>query len=784
MGSYWNVPALLAGAVLLVAAMPGLAHAAGAVTTATQQADGVSFRLDGATLKLQVFSDHIIRVLYAPGATLPPTKSLSVIAAPATAKWTLCETSEVFVLATSAIEAHVDRQTAAVSFFDNTGKPYVAEVPGGRHFSPTAVKNLDATQTRQEFVLPPDEAVFGLGQQQAGGWNYRGRTIRLVQSNMNVAIPVLVSSRGYGVFWDNPAITTVDVGSADKEKVLSWESEVGRAIDYYFLAGPEIDTVIGGYRQLTGTAPLLGKWAYGFWQCRERYSSQQELLGVVEQYRQRGIPIDGIIQDWQYWTPAPWGSHEFNLQRYPDPAGMVKQLHDQHVHLLVSVWAKFDVDSEHYKQLEAVNGLFDPVLPYVYPKGKGKWYDPFSADARKLYWKQMSDKLFTLGIDGWWLDATEPELSGKWGEIRDLRTAAGSGAFVANAYPLMTTTAVYQGQRAQTSDKRVFILTRSAFAGQQRNASVIWSGDIAGNWATFRRQLPAGLNFSLTGIPYWNTDIGGFTGGNPTDAKYGELFTRWFQYGAFCPMFRVHGTNQPKEMWRFGKAIDAILVKFDQLRYRLMPYIYSTAWQVTSVHGTMMRPLVMDFRSDSEALGISDQFMFGGALLVNPVLLAGATTRDVYLPAGQEWYDFWTGKRFAGGHHVEAPAPIDSMPLYVKAGSILPMGPVVQYAMEKPDAPLELRVYRGKDARFILYEDAGDTYNYEKGEYSQIPITWNQAAGKLTIGARMGNFPGMVRQREFRIIWVRDGKGTGLAEENTPDTKITYHGDAVEVTAP
>ena len=386
--------------------------------------------------------------------------------------------------------------------------------------------------------------------------------------------------------------------------------------------------MIAGYRHLTGSAPLLGKWAYGFWQCREHYYCQPQVLAIAARYRQRGTPIDGIIQDWQYWTPGQWGSHQFDPQRYPDPAGMIAQLHKEHFHVLISVWSRFDLGTEHGKQLDAIHGLFKPVYRNVFPAGEGRWYDAFNPDARKLYWQQVSDSLFKLGVDAWWLDATEPELGGNWGEIRDVQTALGPGAFIANAFPLMATSGVYQGQRATNPAKRVFILTRSAFPGQQRNSAGSWSGDIGSDWPTFRRQIAAGLNFSISGIPYWNTDIGGFFGGSPDDPGYAECFTRWFQFGAFCPIFRVHGMGDSKEMWHFPPATDAILVKYDQLRYRLLPYIYSTAWQITHHSDTLMRPLVMDFQNDPRSARISDQYMFGHEIMVNPVTTPGASKRE------------------------------------------------------------------------------------------------------------------------------------------------------------
>jgi len=819
--------------LMALGSMAGLAGAAPApVVSAQKDADGVTCKMADAVMRLQVFSDRVIRVAYAPGAALPDVKSLSVIAAPKATNWDYQETPDAIVLKTSAVQARVDRKTGAVSFADASGKPYLAEVDGGGKSMPAStIPDFKGLASKQDFVLAPDEAIFGLGQHRLlqqppeKTWNYRGQTIQLLQANMEIALPILISSRGYGVFWDNPAITDVAVGVPGKENILSWNSDAAKTIDYYFLAGPDIDDVVGGYRMLTGAPPLFGQWAYGFWQCREHYANQREILDVVAKYRQRGTPIDGIIQDWRYWDPQGWGSHYIDPARYPDPAGMMKQLHDENVHLMISVWARFDDNTDHYKQLDAINGLLSPQsfisgngLTGTGPRGRAttipansgqtyKYYDPFNPAAAQLYWKQISDSLFKYGIDGWWLDASEPEL-GSTAEPRirnahsmnSLMTGAGPGAYIANAYPLQTTTNVYQGQRAETSDKRVFILTRSAYAGQQRNAAVSWSGDIQGNWATYIRQIRAGLNFSICGIPYWNTDIGGFN--SYQTPGYTELFTRWFQYGSFCPMFRVHGqtisnnvrpspnstlTGQPdryKEMWLWDAKTDAILVKFDQLRYRLMPYIYSTAWQVTSHGDTLMRPLVMDFRTDAQAVNVGDEYMWGRSILVNPVTAAGATSRKVYLPAGQDWYDFWTGQKLPGGQTIDAPAPIDSMPLYVKAGSIVPLGPIVNYAREKPDAPIELRIYRGQNGTMTLYEDAGDGYNYEKGEHSEIAITWTESTGKLSIGRRIGQYPGMPQAHVFHVVFVRDAKGAGLPEEQAADKTVTYTNDAIEVQAP
>jgi alpha-D-xyloside xylohydrolase len=529
---------------------------------------------------------------------------------------------------------------------------------------------------------------------------------------------------------------------------------------------------------------MFGRWALGYWQSKDHYSSQSELLSVASQYRSRQIPIDNVVQDWQYWGNSPWGSHIFDSS-YPDPAGMFAMLHQTGFHAMISVWARFASGSANYDALNAASDFITPMLS----DGMTYYYDPFKVDGRNQYWQQMNTGLFAKGVDGWWLDATEPELNQppNWGEFGTFQTAAGQGAVVYNAYPLMTTSAVHDGQRAATDQKRVFILTRSAYAGQQRNAAVTWSGDISGDWGTFKNQIPVGLNFSLSGIPYWTTDIGGYflSGlGDPTQPGYQELYQRWFQFGGFCPMFRTHGTGPDRFVWSFGTAAEPVLQGVDELRYRLLPYIYSLSWMVTSQAYTMMRALVFDFASDPMALDIPDEYMFGPAFLVNPVSDAGATTRSVYLPAGPTWYDFWSGSTQPGGQTITAPAPIDRLPLYVPAGSIIPMGPVMQYTTESPADPIELRVYRGADGAFTLYEDENDNYDYEKGMYATIPIAWKDATKTLTIGARKGTFPGMLQSCSFHVVFVSPGHGTGIGDTPAPDATLTYDGTAVDAKAP
>jgi alpha-D-xyloside xylohydrolase len=751
------------------------------VSSVHKDAGGATLKMKPGVLRLEVFSPCVIRVTYGLENSLPSDKSLAVIGKPARTHWKLAESANEISLRTDELEARVNRASGGVEFFDKNGNSLLAEKSdGGKSLTPAHVGGIDTLRSRQEFVLAPDEAIYGLGQHSQGLMNYRGATVHLQQRNpTESAIPVLVSSRGYGVFWDNPAVTDVNVGKANPTD-LTWTSEAGDAIDYYFMFGPELDGVIADYRKLTGAAPMFGKWAFGFWQCKERYKSQQELLDVAGWYRSHHVPLDGVIQDWQYWTPNPWGSHKFDTNRYPDPVKMMQELHAENVHAIISVWPKFDVDSPNANELRAAGALYPQVIPYVFPKGQGQWYDPFNPTARKIYWRQMSRELFSDGLDGWWLDASEAELSGKWGEFRDFKTAAGPGAKVFNAYPLMQTTSIYAGQRAENSDKRVFILTRSAYAGQQRNAAVTWSGDIQGNWKVFNRQIPAGLNFSMSGIPYWNTDTGGFFCDDATNAAYAELFTRWFQFSAFCPMFRVHGSQKPKEIWRFDDATQNILINYDQLRYHLLPYIYSVSWKVTSEGYSMMRGLVMDFRQDTNVDNIPDQYLFGPALMAAPVTKAGATNRSVYLPAGASWTDFWTGKSYPGGQTVDATSPVETMPLFVRAGSIIPYGPAIEYAMEKSD-PIELRIYRGADGAFTLYEDEGDNYNYEKGRYATIPISWDESGHRLTIGQRQGKFPGMLKERTFHVVWVSPGHGTGIPSTEKADAGVHYSGKAVTI---
>lgn len=552
------------------------------------------------------------------------------------------------------------------------------------------------------------------------------------------------------------------------EDVSLW-SQAGQEIDYYVFAGDSMDEIISGYREATGQAPMLPKNAMGFWQSRERYKTQQELLDVVKEFRSRKIPLDIIVQDWQYWKEGEWGSELFDPKRFPDVTGMLDTLHDElHTKFMISVWGKFYPGTENFKKLNENNFLYQNPLKDTlrdFLDNRYTYYDAFNPGARKMYWDQMNKKLFSKGVDAWWLDASEPELP-DYGPTPALMakymnpTFEGPGVENLNAFPLMTNKAVYEGQRGTTSSKRVNILTRSAFAGQQRYATTVWSGDISGEWSTLKASIPAGLSLGLSGIPYWTTDIGGFwvrfTEGNQNE-EYRELFTRWYQFGVFCPVFRAHGSNTEREMWYFGDEDSEIYqsqLKFNKLRYRLMPYIYSVAGMVTQENYTIMRGLVMDFQEDEKVLDIQDQYMFGPSILVNPVTEYQAKTRQVYLPKTTGWYDFWTGAFYTGGQTIEAATPLGSMPLYVKAGAIIPFGPDLQYATEKPADPIELRVFTGADGTFTLYEDENDNYNYEDGAFSSIRFNWDENVQSLTIDKREGSFAGMLKERTFNIVFI------------------------------
>jgi alpha-D-xyloside xylohydrolase len=750
------------------------------VTSVEPQPDGIVVALQSGFLRFQVCSDSIVHVVYSMERHVPQRTDFLVTKKTwPNAGFSLhTDDPKLITLTTARLKIEITRADSSVVFYDSAGRKLTQE--NTRTLTPTEV-NGEKTYHSERFVNMWDtqEAFYGLGQHQAGVWNYRGESVDLSQDNTNISIPLLLSSNGYGIFWNNGSRSRFNNRFVH---AFYLSSEVSDSMDYYFFYGPDFDRLIADYRELTGAAPLFGKWAYGYWQCKNRYDSQQELLAIAQKYRDLHIPLDNIVQDWFWWNTM--GEPVFN-KNYPDPKGMIDGLHKNNVHLMISVWPYFRPGSPVYDDMDKRGFFIDrTIAPSFHPVGQAL-YDAFNPDARKYYWNLMNNALFRIGADAWWLDTTEAETEGRETNILVTNKVNGreNGARYANEFPLLTTTAVYEGQRKASDKKRVFILSRSAYAGAQRNAVTTWSGDIDPNWETFRRQIPAGLNYSLSGLPYWTTDIGGFVSANPDDPAYRELFVRWFEFGTFCPIFRVHGTRttNQNELWSYGPDAQKTLVAYDNLRYRLMPYIYSLAWKTTSEGYTIMRPLVMDFREDIRAQNIADQFLFGPSILVDPVTEPGATTRHLYLPSAK-WYDFWTGAATQGGRTLDAPSPIDRMPLYIRAGSILPLGPDAQYAAEKSADPIELRVYRGASGAFTLYEDENDTYNYEKGVHATIPFSWDDEAHTLTIGDRTGAFSGMLEKRTFRIVFVSENHGVGGALTENADKTVQYSGKKISVT--
>jgi len=744
------------------------------VQSSQKDVGGMTIFLEHGALRFQVCTDSVIRVLYSPQREFPRVKEYVVIKFdwPKT-PFDVNEAADNITLNTTKLKVIIAKKDSSIIFYDATGQKLAAE--NDRTMTPVTV-NGEKTYHLERFTNMWDtqESFYGLGQHQGGVFNWRGESVDIVQDNTNISVPLLLSSKGYGIFWNNPSRSRFNNRFIHAFYV---SSEVAEQMDYYFMYGPDFDRIINAYRELTGTVPLFGKWAYGYWQCKNRYDSQAEILGVAKRYRSEHIPLDNIVQDWFWWNTM--GEPVWN-KNYPDPRGMVDELHKENVHLMVSVWPFFRPGSPVYDDMVAKNLFIDKTKVAGFHPARMALYDAFNPEARKYYWKLINDALFKIGVDAWWLDTTEPETEGReesillHNQVRMDGTPA-SGARYANLFPLMTTAAVYQGQRMASDQKRVFILSRSAFAGAQRNAAAVWSGDVNPNWETFRRQISAGLNYSMAGNPYWTTDIGGFTVADPDDPAYRELYVRWFEFGAFCPIFRAHGTRttNQNEIWSYGPEIQQILTSYDRLRYRLVPYIYSVAWKTTSENYTPMRALVMDFRDDPRVLNISDQFLFGPSLLANPVTEPGATTRHLYLPKGK-WFNFWTGETIEGGRAIDAPAPLTEMPLFVRAGSIVPMGPAVDYA-EPSDDPVELRIYPGADADFTLYEDDSTTYNYEKGAHATIKFYWSDASRNLAIGAREGTYPGMSAVRNFKIVIVREGYGIGI--DAAPDSMpIQYDG--------
>ena len=758
----------------LQAQIPGQTFPLQPVIHAVKTDRGLDATLGNETLRVVVCSDSIVHVVTRPDGGVVEHPQPWLLPAGESCKgapFQYSQDAKSAVLKTAKIAVAFSLDHGNLTYSTLDGKPFLRE--GGsvpRTYAPVTVNGDRTTHVVERFSPDFTEAFYGLGQHQSGMFNYRGSTVELGQNNTDVAVPFLVSSKGYGIMWNTAAFTYVDNRFPLE---LSFDSMASDGVDYFVVYGPEMDGIIHEYRNLTGHAPMLPRWSFGFIQSKDRYKSLDEILTIANRYRSEHIPMDGMVQDWFWWKNE--GDPVFN-ENYHDVAGDLKKLHDEHVHTMISTWGMMDPAAETYKKLDAAGMMISGAHVY----------DASNPQAQDVFWQSLIRPLFAEGWDSFWLDSAEPEeYFPHLGDaiLRDRKLAIGNGAMYTNVFPLLHNEGIQKRWRETSDDKRVFLLTRSAFLGQQRVGATVWSGDVFSSFWGLRHQVAAGLNYALSGLPYWTTDIGGYWptyDGQMQDPAYQELYLRWFQFGVFCPIFRSHGHRPNNEMWSYPK-VESSLIEYDKLRYRMMPYIYSLAWKVSGGDYTIQRPLVMDWRSDPQTWNIGDQFMFGPAVLVNPVLEAGATERRVYLPKDTLWFDFWTGKTAEGGVNVQAAAPLERIPLYVRAGSILPLGPDEEYAGEKPDGPIELRVYRGANGSFDLYQDEGDNYNYEKGKRFVIPIAWSEATKTLTIGARVGSYVGMPETMVFRVVWVRTGRGTGIAAESRVDQTVSYSGSAVTV---
>ena len=735
-----------------------------------------------------------------------PTKSLVVTAKPSMANGQVSVTKGQWK--SKELIVKQDKQ-GSLTFLTAKGKVLLKE------------KECDVLQARQTFTLDKDEAIYGLGTIQNGKMNRRGEKKRMEQSNLEDFQSVLQSIKGWGLYWENYSPTLFE----DNAQGMTFDSEAGQGIDYYFMYGGSADGVIAQMRELTGDVPMFPLWTYGYWQSKERYKSARETEGIVDQYRKLEVPLDGIIQDWQYWgSNYLWNAMDFLAEDFANGRRMIENVHKQHAHFMISIWASFGPKTLQFRELEP-KGLLLPietwpqsgishVWPSImeYPSGV-KVYDAFHPEARAIYWKYLK-RLYDYGTDAWWMDSTDPDFFNPKESDYEHPVYGGTWRSQRNAFPLETVKGIYTSQRRDYGQKRVFIMTRSSFAGQQHYGSNMWSGDVNSSWDMLRKQVPAGLSFSLTGNPNFNTDIGGFFCGSyntrgggsaPRNPQFQELYVRWMQYGLFCPVFRSHGADAPREIWQFGKKGEPVydaIEKQIRLRYRLLPYLYSTAWQVTSNNASYMRPLFSDFADDKKVWNMTDEFLFGQSILACPIVNPQYTVEKIvrtnemsgwdrqnasdgspagainwaekksatkYLPKGAVWYDFWTNRQYKGGQDVTLETTLDRVPMFVRAGSILPLGPEMQYVGEKAWDNLEMRVYPGADASFLLYEDEGDNYNYEKGTYATIQFDWSDKARTLTVGDRKGDFPGMLKTRKFTIV-LPDGTQKVIDYNGTKQT--------------
>lgn len=928
----------------------------------TKTRSGVAIELPAgpsSRIEMTVHGDRIFHVIAHPRGREASAIAASLMAVdpPAPGFFTVSQTQGRVILTTAAARAVIDTANGRITFTDAAGKPLLKESRDAV-FSPASADGRPFVTVSQQFNRGTDEGLYGLGQHQNARIDNNGEDIELAQHNMDIAVPFLVSTRGYGLLWDNNAITRfghpvpythAGIGSlsvtsdgqpgwkavysvngapvlsrqeqvidyqyiddqanwpeaakaqtvaaaggqnpagnavqkqsvvwtgsvtpqvsgthrfqlygssyfkvfVDDKQVLDrwrqnwnpwyanfdvpmtagkaaamrieWEpnagymallhsdplpapdrksvwftSDVAQVKNYWFIAGGSIDGAIAGYRQLTGKAQMLPKWAYGFWQSRQRYETADQLTGVVAKYRSLGIPIDNIVLDWRYWTDPTWGSHDFDHARFQDPKAMVEAAHAANTRVMISVWPKFYPTTENYKELAAAGAVYQGNLrqgnkDWVGPGYANTFYDPYSAAGRKIFWKQVERKLGSIGFDAWWADASEPDMHSNLSIEKRIDTmgptAIGPAAQYFNSYPLVNAQAFYEGWTQFKPDVRPFILTRSGFGGLQRYGAAVWSGDVAARWYDLKAQIAAGVNASMSGIPNWTHDIGGFAledrFSQPTPQpgdldEWRELNLRWFQFGAFSPLFRSHGEFPFREIYEIspeGSEMRESMLWYNRLRYRLMPYIYTLGADSYISDASIMRVMAADFPDDRTARGIDDQYLFGSAFLVAPVTEYGARARSVYFPGTGKWYDFSTGKSYAGGSRVLVPAPYGRMPLFVRAGSIVPMGPVMQYAGELPEAPLTIAVFTGADGQFSIYEDDGTSTAYKQGAYSRIPVRYEERTGTVTLDRSEGKgYAGMPASRQIRIRWVLPDRPP--TDGDAFDSEVVYSGQAVTI---
>lgn len=899
-------------------------------------------------LQLQVVSDKIMHIKASADTAFATTASLMAVSRDGlpVPQWTSREEAGWLIVKTAFITAHLSLASGELYFTDNRGKMLLQEKKnGGKTYEAHVADGENVYRIGQSFHQQKGEAMYGLGGNQNGFMNLRGKAVDITQYNSTAMLPFMVSTAGYGILWDNYSVssfgdcrefqplsgfrlynasgqvggltatysakdgagqtavqreekeihyaflddlTALPAGYALGKGRVIWQgaleptttgihkflckssgytklylndslvfdkwrqpwnpgttsfellmlkgkkytikldwipdgdesyqgmqflppvpalqhglfgfaSEVADQIDYYFVYGSTADEVIAGYRNITGKASLMPKWALGLWQSRERYTRQSDILETVAEFRKRKIPLDNIVMDWQYWRPDQWGSHEFDTSRFPDATGMIQQLHQQyHSRFMISVWPKFYTGTANYELFQKRGWLYTKNIENNQKDWIGyvsTFYDAFNPQARNLFWQLMNKQLYSKKVDAWWLDATEPDIYSNISIAARKQLmkpmAAGTPSRYFNTYPLENARGVYEGQRAENATDRVCILTRSAWAGIQRYAAAVWSGDIAARWHDMKDQIASGVNFSLAGVPYWSMDIGGFAVEKrfekPDSAnreEWREQMTRWYQFGAFCPLFRVHGQYPYREIYNVAPETHPAyksMLYYDELRYRLMPYIYTIAGMTTHNDYTIMRGLAMDFAHDARALDIKDQYMFGPSLLINPVTTYKARSRKVYLPSRTGWYNLYTGEWHKGGAVIDAVATYERMPVFVKQGAILPVGPALQYTTERQADTITLFVYTGADGAFELYEDENTNNNYEKGAFARIPFSYKQQSQTLEIGDRKGAFEGMLASRTFRIKWIKPGKPVALDVTLPPDRIITYTGKRATV---